>query len=156
MSSISPLATKDFARRIEELGCDYVDAPVSGGDMGAREGTLTIMVGGRDAAVARVQPLFELMGRTVTHIGCCGDGQTAKVANQIIVAMTIQAVSEAFVFASKAGADVAAVRAALLGGGREFADPRTARRAHDRAQIRTGIQNLTASQGFEQRTCRCE
>jgi len=116
MSSISPLATKSFAHRIAELECDYLDAPVSGGDVGARDGTLTIMVGGPEAAVSRAMPLFELMGKTVTHIGGNGDGQTAKVANQIIVAVTVQAVSEALVFASKAGADVHAVRQALLGG----------------------------------------
>jgi len=116
MSSISPLATKSFAHRIAELECDYLDAPVSGGDVGARDGTLTIMVGGPEAAVSRAMPLFELMGKTVTHIGGNGDGQTAKVANQIIVAVTVQAVSEALVFASKAGADVHAVREALMGG----------------------------------------
>ncbi len=116
MSSISPIETKKFAARLSELGCDYLDAPVSGGDVGAREGTLTIMVGGPDAAFAKVKPLFELMGKTITHIGGNGDGQTAKVANQIIVTLTIQAVSEALVFASKAGADVNAVRQSLLGG----------------------------------------
>jgi len=121
MSSISPLATKSFAHRIAELECDYLDAPVSGGDVGARDGALTIMVGGPEAAVSRAMPLFELMGKTVTHIGGNGDGQTAKVANQIIVAVTVQAVSEALVFASKAGADVHAVRQALLGG---FAESR--------------------------------
>jgi len=116
MSSISPLATKAFAKRVAEKGCDYVDAPVSGGDVGARNATLTIMAGGPDAAFAKVKPLLELMGKTITHIGGTGDGQTAKVANQIIVSLTIQAVSEALVFASKAGADVKAVRQALMGG----------------------------------------
>ncbi len=116
MSSISPLDTKAFAARIAELGCDYLDAPVSGGDIGARDGTLTIMVGGPEAAFARALPLLEVMGKTITHIGGNGDGQTAKVANQIIVALTVQAVSEALVFASKAGADVNAVRQALMGG----------------------------------------
>ena len=116
MSSISPIATKDFARRINEHGCDYLDAPVSGGEVGAKEASLTIMVGGPDAAFARVKPLFDKMGRNVTHVGGNGDGQTTKVANQIIVALTIEAVGEALLFASKAGADPARVRQALMGG----------------------------------------
>jgi len=116
MSSISPLATKEFARRIEELGCFYLDAPVSGGEVGAKAATLTFMVGGRDEIFERVKPLFQLMGKTITLIGGNGDGQTAKVANQIIVALNIEAVSEALLFASKAGADPAKVRQALLGG----------------------------------------
>ncbi|MBV9997967.1 MAG: 2-hydroxy-3-oxopropionate reductase [Verrucomicrobia bacterium] len=116
MSSISPLATKRFAARIRELGADYIDAPVSGGDVGARNATLTIMAGCSEAAFARAQPLFELMGKNITRVGENGDGQTAKVANQIIVALTIEAVCEALVFASKAGADPAKVRQALMGG----------------------------------------
>jgi 2-hydroxy-3-oxopropionate reductase len=116
MSSISPIATKEFAQRINELGCEYLDAPVSGGDVGAKQGTLTIMVGGSEKAFARVKPLFELMGKNVTLVGANGDGQTAKVANQIIVAITIEAVGEALLFASKAGADPAKVRQALMGG----------------------------------------
>jgi 2-hydroxy-3-oxopropionate reductase len=116
MSSISPIATKDIARRINELGCEYLDAPVSGGDVGAKQGTLTIMVGGSEKAFTRVKPLFELMGKNVTLVGGNGDGQTAKVANQIIVALTIEAVGEALLFASKAGADPAKVRQALMGG----------------------------------------
>jgi len=116
MSSISPIATKDFARRIEALGCFYVDAPVSGGEVGAKAATLTFMVGAREEIFARVKPLFELMGKTITLIGGNGDGQTAKVANQIIVALNIEAVAEALLFASKAGADPAKVRQALLGG----------------------------------------
>src|SRR6266436_1474669 len=116
MSSISPLATKEFARRIEEIGCFYIDSPVSGGEVGAKAATLTLMVGGREEIFARVKPLFELMGKTITLIGGNGDGQTAKVANQIIVALNIEAVSEALLFASKAGADPAKVRQALLGG----------------------------------------
>ena len=116
MSSISPLATKDFARRINELGCDYLDAPVSGGEVGAKAGSLTIMVGGPEAAFARVKPLLELMGKNVTLVGGNGDGQTTKVANQIIVALNIEAVAEALVFAAKAGADPAKVRQALMGG----------------------------------------
>ena len=116
MSSISPLATKTYAARIRELGADYLDAPVSGGDVGARNATLTIMVGGSEEAFAHAKPLFELMGKNVTLVGANGDGQTTKVANQIIVALTIEAVSEALVFAAKAGADPAKVRQALMGG----------------------------------------
>jgi 2-hydroxy-3-oxopropionate reductase len=116
MSSISPQATKGFAKRIGEKGCDYVDAPVSGGEVGAKAGTLTIMCGGPEAAFARVRPLFELMGKNITLVGGVGDGQTTKVANQIIVAVTIEAVAEALVFASRNGADPAKVRAALMGG----------------------------------------
>jgi 2-hydroxy-3-oxopropionate reductase len=116
MSSISPVATKEFAARIAEKGCDYVDAPVSGGDVGARNASLTIMCGGTEAAFARAKPLFELMGKTITLVGGVGDGQTTKVANQIIVGLTIEAVSEALMFAEKAGADPAKVRAALMGG----------------------------------------
>jgi len=116
MSSISPLATKKFAKRILELGADYLDAPVSGGDIGAKNATLTIMVGGSEEAFARARPLFELMGKNITLVGGNGDGQTTKVANQIIVALTIEAVSEALVFAAKAGADPAKVRQALMGG----------------------------------------
>lgn len=117
MSSISPIATKDFARRIAEKGCDYLDAPVSGGEVGAKQATLTIMVGGPDAAFARATPLFEVMGKNITHVGSeNGAGQTCKVANQIIVALNLQAVAEALVFAAKAGADPAKVRQALMGG----------------------------------------
>ncbi|KRC19547.1 2-hydroxy-3-oxopropionate reductase [Acidovorax sp. Root219] len=116
MSSISPIATKDFAQRINALGCDYLDAPVSGGEVGAKNATLSIMVGGPDAAFERVRPLFELMGKNITLVGGNGDGQTAKVANQIIVALNIEAVAEALLFAAKAGADPARVRQALMGG----------------------------------------
>jgi len=116
MSSISPLATKEFARKINKRDCDYIDAPVSGGEVGARAASLTIMAGGSQEAFDRVLPLFQLMGKNITLVGANGDGQTAKVANQIIVALTIQAVSEALLFASKAGADPARVRQALMGG----------------------------------------
>jgi len=116
MSSISPIATKDFARRINELGCDYLDAPVSGGEVGAKAASLTIMVGGPEAAFERAKPLFELMGKTITLVGENGVGQTTKVANQIVVALTIEAVGEALLFAAKAGADPAKVREALMGG----------------------------------------
>ncbi|MFI5024274.1 MAG: 2-hydroxy-3-oxopropionate reductase [Alphaproteobacteria bacterium] len=117
MSSISPTATRAFAKRINDKGCDYLDAPVSGGEVGAKGAALTIMVGGPERAFARAKPLFELMGKSITLIGTNnGDGQTCKVANQIVVALTIEAVAEALVFAAKAGADPAKVRQALLGG----------------------------------------
>ena len=116
MSSVSPIATKEFARRINEADCEYLDAPVSGGEVGAKAASLTIMVGGTQAAFDAARPLFELMGKNVTLVGGNGDGQTTKVANQIIVALTIEAVGEALVFAAKAGADPAKVRQALMGG----------------------------------------
>jgi 2-hydroxy-3-oxopropionate reductase len=116
MSSIAPLATKAFAARINALGCDYLDAPVSGGEVGAKAASLTIMVGGPEQAFDRAKGFFELMGKNITRIGDNGDGQTTKAANQIIVALTIEAVAEALVFASKAGADPARVREALMGG----------------------------------------
>jgi 2-hydroxy-3-oxopropionate reductase len=116
MSSISPMATKQFAQKINALGCDYLDAPVSGGEVGAKAASLTIMVGGPEAAFARVLPLFQAMGKNITRVGGNGDGQTTKVANQIIVALNIEAVAEALLFASKAGADPAKVREALMGG----------------------------------------
>ncbi len=116
MSSISPIETKVFAAKINKLGCEYLDAPVSGGEVGAKAASLTIMVGGSEEAFAKVKPLFELMGKNITLVGGNGDGQTTKVANQIIVALTIEAVGEALLFASKAGADPAKVRQALMGG----------------------------------------
>ena len=116
MSSISPIATKQFAQRIVAQGSDYLDAPVSGGEVGARHATLSIMVGGDAVVFERVRPLFELMGKNITHVGGHGDGQTAKVANQIIVALNIEAVAEALLFAARAGADPAKVRQALMGG----------------------------------------
>ena len=116
MSSISPIETKAFAQKINALGCDYLDAPVSGGEVGAKAASLTIMVGGSEDAFARIKPLFELMGKNITLVGGNGDGQTTKVANQIIVALNIEAVAEALLFASKAGCDPAMVRQALMGG----------------------------------------
>jgi 2-hydroxy-3-oxopropionate reductase len=116
MSSISPIETKAFAAKVNALGCDYLDAPVSGGEVGAKAASLTIMVGGPEAAFARAKPLFEKMGKNITLIGDNGAGQTTKVANQIVVALTIEAVAEALVFASKAGVDPAKVRLALMGG----------------------------------------
>ncbi len=116
MSSISPVETKEFAKKINALRCSYLDAPVSGGEVGAKAGSLTIMVGGEQETFDKVKPLFELMGQNITLVGGNGDGQTCKVANQIIVALTIEAVGEALLFASKAGADPAKVRQALMGG----------------------------------------
>ncbi|GAC1411191.1 MAG: 2-hydroxy-3-oxopropionate reductase [Burkholderiaceae bacterium] len=116
MSSISPMETKVCAQRIRERGCEYLDAPVSGGEVGAKAASLTIMVGGPQPTFDRVKPLFDLMGKNITLVGDNGDGQTTKVANQIIVALNIQAVAEALLFASKAGADPAKVRQALMGG----------------------------------------
>ena len=116
MSSISPMATKRFAERINGLQCEYLDAPVSGGEVGAKNAALSIMVGGKQATFDAVKPLFDLMGKNITLVGGNGDGQTAKVANQIIVALNIEAVGEALLFAAKAGADPAKVREALMGG----------------------------------------
>jgi 2-hydroxy-3-oxopropionate reductase len=116
MSSIAPLETREFARRINALGCEYLDAPVSGGEVGAKAASLTIMVGGSAGAFNKVRPLFELMGKNITLVGDNGAGQTCKVANQIIVALTIEAVGEALLFAARMGADPAKVRQALMGG----------------------------------------
>ncbi|ARO86628.1 2-hydroxy-3-oxopropionate reductase [Nitrosospira lacus] len=116
MSSISPIETRVFAARINQLGCDYVDAPVSGGDIGAKNATLTIMAGATETVFEKVKPVLELMGKSVTLIGDNGAGQTCKIANQIIVALTIEAVGEALLFASRAGVDPARVRQALMGG----------------------------------------
>lgn len=116
MSSISPIATKAFASQINALGCEYLDAPVSGGQVGAKNATLTIMVGGSASTFEQVKPLFEVMGKNITLVGGNGDGQTAKVANQMIVALNIEAVAEALLFAARNGADPARVREALMGG----------------------------------------
>lgn len=116
MSSIAPVATQEFAERITALGCEYLDAPVSGGEVGAKAASLTIMVGGQEKAFEQVKPLFELMGKNITLVGSYGAGQITKVANQIIVALTIEAVGEALLLASKAGANPAKVREALMGG----------------------------------------
>ncbi|MDR6636259.1 2-hydroxy-3-oxopropionate reductase [Phyllobacterium sp. 1468] len=116
MSSISPIDTKEFAKKIRETGSEYIDAPVSGGEVGAKNATLSIMAGGEQSAFDRALPLFKLLGKNITLVGDCGDGQVTKVANQIIVALTIEAISEALVLASKAGADPARVREALMGG----------------------------------------
>ncbi|WCT74138.1 2-hydroxy-3-oxopropionate reductase [Sphingomonas naphthae] len=116
MSSIDPIATADFARKIADTGAAFLDAPVSGGETGAKAASLTIMVGGEAETFAEAKPLFELMGKNITHVGPAGSGQICKVANQIIVALNIEAVAEALLFASKAGADPEKVRTALLGG----------------------------------------
>ena len=116
MSSISPVETKLFAKQIEAMGCDFLDAPVSGGDVGAKNAALSIMVGGKAEVFERIKPVFELMGKNITLVGGSGDGQTCKVANQIVVALTINAVAEGLLFAAKAGADAAKVRLALMGG----------------------------------------
>ena len=116
MSSISPVETKAFALRIESLGCDYLDAPVSGGDVGARNATLSIMVGGKPDVFDRVRPILECMGKNITLVGDTGAGQTCKVANQIVVALTINAVAEGLLFAARAGADPTKVWQALMGG----------------------------------------
>src|SRR3979490_1765699 len=121
MSSISPIETKVFAAEIVQKGCDYVDAPVSGGEVGAKAASLTIMVGGSEAAFNRVKPLFELMGKNITLVGDVGAGQTTKVANQIIVALTIEAVGEALLFASRAGGER---WIHFAGASQEFASPR--------------------------------
>jgi len=116
MSSISPSATKAFAQRLQALGADLIDAPVSGGELGAQAATLSFMCGGDAAVFETVRPLLALMGKNITLVGGPGDGQTTKVANQIIVALNIAAVGEALLFASQAGADPARVRQALMGG----------------------------------------
>ena len=116
MSSISPIETKGFAKKLDAMGVEMLDAPVSGGQVGAEKATLSIMVGGKPKVFQQIKPYFEIMGKNITHIGGNGDGQTCKVANQIVVGLTIEAISEALLFASKAGADPAKVREALLGG----------------------------------------
>jgi 2-hydroxy-3-oxopropionate reductase len=116
MSSISPIATREFAAKVREKGADYLDAPVSGGEVGAKAASLTIMVGGAQATFDKVKPLFDMMGKNVSLIGDVGAGQVCKVANQVIVAATIEAVGEALLLASKAGVDAEKVRTALMGG----------------------------------------
>src|SRR5258705_2497021 len=116
MSSISRLSTKEFAKKINARGADYLDAPVSGGEVGAKAASLTIMVGGPEKAFSALKPLFEKMGKNVTLVGGNGDGQTTKVANQIIVALTIAAAGEGLLFSLQPGAHPALARANLLGG----------------------------------------
>ena len=116
MSSISPIATKEFAKKLAAMKVKMLDAPVSGGQVGAENAALSIMVGGQPEVFEQIKPYFDLMGKNIVHIGGNGDGQTCKVANQIVVGETIMAISEALLFASKAGADPRKVREALLGG----------------------------------------
>jgi len=116
MSSISPIATKEFAKKLAGMKVKMLDAPVSGGQVGAENATLSIMVGGDADVFEKIKPYFQLMGKNIVHVGGNGDGQTCKVANQIVVALNIEAVAEALLFASKAGADPAKVRVALMGG----------------------------------------
>ena len=116
MSTISPIAVRKLAREAETRGCDFLDAPVSGGDIGARNATLSIMVGGREAAFNRAMPIFRAMGKTILLIGDSGAGQITKAANQILTSIHIEAVAEALVFAAKAGVDPVKVRQALMGG----------------------------------------
>ena len=116
MSTISPTATKVFAERLAQQGIAMLDAPVSGGETGAINGTLSIMVGGKSAVFERVKPLFECLGKNIVHIGDHGAGQVAKACNQIVVAVTIEAVAEALTFARKNDVDPARVREALMGG----------------------------------------
>lgn len=116
MSSISPVVTVELAALVREAGSEYVDAPVSGGEVGARDGTLTIFVGGEEAAVRRAAPVLEVLGRTVTRMGPVGAGQATKVVNQVVVALTIEAVAEGLALAEASGIDAGAVREALAGG----------------------------------------
>jgi 2-hydroxy-3-oxopropionate reductase len=116
MSTISPVVTEELAKKVEEKGASMLDAPVSGGDVGAIDGTLSIMVGGREEDFGRALPLFEVMGKTVTHVGRVGTGQVVKAANQIVVALTIEAVSEALVLGSKAGVSPEKILDVLGGG----------------------------------------
>jgi 2-hydroxy-3-oxopropionate reductase len=116
MSTISPVVARQLARECEARQLDWLDAPVSGGEVGAINATLSIMVGGTETAFNRALPIFQALGKNIVHIGDAGAGQITKAANQIVVALTIEAVSEALVLAAKAGVDPAKVRQALLGG----------------------------------------
>jgi len=116
MSTIAPATSRRVYEALSEKGVDALDAPVSGGDVGAKAGTLSIMVGGTDAAFQRALPIFEALGKNIVHIGKAGAGQVTKACNQIIVGMTIQAVAEAMTLAKKSGVDIVKVRDALLGG----------------------------------------
>jgi len=116
MSTISPLVARQLAERAREQGVEMLDAPVSGGDVGAQQGTLSIMVGGDQAAFDRARPILEALGKTIMHVGDSGAGQVVKACNQIVVAVTIEAVSEALVLGSKAGVDPACILDVLGGG----------------------------------------
>ena len=116
MGTTAAVATRDFAARIRQAGADYIDAPVSGGDIGAIDATLTIMAGGEASAIQRAGPIFDVLGASFTHVGSVGAGQVAKAANQVIVGLNIGAVAEAFALVRSAGVDPAKVRQALMGG----------------------------------------
>ncbi len=116
MSTIAPATARELDKRFSEKGVSCLDAPVSGGEVGAKTGTLSIMVGGSEKAFEKAQPLFEVMGKNIVHIGSAGAGQVTKACNQVVVGLTIQAISEALALAKKSGVDVAKVRSALLGG----------------------------------------
>jgi 2-hydroxy-3-oxopropionate reductase len=116
MGTTAVMATRDLAARLADAGVDYVDAPVSGGEIGAVDASLTIMAGGSESAVQRARPLFGVLGKTFTHVGGTGAGQVAKAANQIIVGLNIGAVAEALALVEAAGVDPGRVRQALLGG----------------------------------------
>jgi 2-hydroxy-3-oxopropionate reductase len=116
MSTISPVVTEELAEAVKQKGASMLDAPVSGGDVGAIEGTLSIMVGAEEADFERAKPLFEAMGTTITHVGPVGAGQVTKAANQIVVALTIEAVSEALVLGSRGGVSPEKILEVLSGG----------------------------------------
>jgi 2-hydroxy-3-oxopropionate reductase len=116
MSTIAPAAAQDIGRQLAARQLHFLDAPVSGGEVGAIQATLTIMVGGEEAAFARVRPLLACLGKSVTLIGASGAGQVAKACNQILTGVTVAAVAEALHFAQRSGVDAARVREALLGG----------------------------------------
>jgi 2-hydroxy-3-oxopropionate reductase len=116
MGTTAAMATREFAARLAERGLDYVDAPVSGGEIGAVEGSLTVMAGGSEAALVRARPVLEVLGSRITHVGGVGAGQVAKAANQVVVGLNIGAVAEALALVMAAGVDPAKVREALLGG----------------------------------------
>jgi 2-hydroxy-3-oxopropionate reductase len=116
MSTISPVVTEELAAKLGERGASMLDAPVSGGDVGAIEGTLSIMVGGSEEDFERAKPLFDVMGKTVNHVGPTGAGQVTKAANQVVVALTIEAVSEALVLGSKGGVTPEKILDVLSGG----------------------------------------
>ena len=147
MGTTAVAATRGFALRLAERGAGFLDAPVSGGEAAAKSATLTIMVGGNEVDFARAKPVFEVLGRTITHVGGVGAGQVAKAANQAIVALTIAAVAEALTLAKHAGVDPARVREAVRGGFAELAYPRGAWTAHDRGRLRAGRPRENSAQG---------
>src|SRR5438045_4374915 len=151
MSSISPIATKEFAKKINALGCEYLDAPVSGGEVGAKAASLTIMVGGSEATFAQIKPLFELMGKNITLVGGNGDGQTTKVANQIIVALTIEAVGRSAALRGQGGRRSRESATGADGRLCVIAHSRSAWRAHAEAHVCARLSHRIAPKGFESR-----